>query len=162
MLHTSALRHLRRSVFSVQEGSQRSHISSYLSSQKPSSKWSCRCYTSNNQPLVSSDSAPHGLEELRLPTRLRISALESQVLVESTLEPLVSRAYSQSHVQAPGSELAAAPQVFGFDTEWNISRKVGVSIIQLAPAASPNDVFIIPVRALLLFAQRRLPKLRWF
>ena len=31
------------------------------------------------------------------------------------------------------------------DAEWNMSRHVGVSILQLAPHSTPDSVFILPV-----------------
>lgn len=32
------------------------------------------------------------------------------------------------------------------DAEWDMSRHVGVSILQLAPHSMPDSVFILPVR----------------
>lgn len=31
------------------------------------------------------------------------------------------------------------------DAEWNVSRRVGVSIIQIAPHSDPDTIFVIPV-----------------
>ena len=33
-----------------------------------------------------------------------------------------------------------------FDTEWNVSCRVGVSIIQVSLHSRPNEIYIIPVR----------------
>ena len=33
-----------------------------------------------------------------------------------------------------------------FDAEWNVSHRVGVSIIQVAPHSKPDEIYIIPVR----------------
>jgi hypothetical protein len=31
------------------------------------------------------------------------------------------------------------------DAEWNISRRIGVSILQIAPHSNPDIIFVIPV-----------------
>ncbi|KAH6904672.1 ribonuclease H-like domain-containing protein [Coprinopsis sp. MPI-PUGE-AT-0042] len=117
------------------QGTNRRCLIPHVTPQKPSVRWSIRYYTS---------ASANGLEELKLPAHLRITALETQISLESTLEALVPYSSPGYPAESSGSQIADQ-QVFGFDAEWNISRKVGVSIIQLAPAALPNDVFIIPV-----------------
>lgn len=31
------------------------------------------------------------------------------------------------------------------DAEWNVSRRIGVSILQIAPHSNPDTIFVIPV-----------------
>lgn len=91
------------------------------------------------------DPAARPVEEFKLPPEIRITTLDNQNILEDTLSALTQH---HSHSGAGAPAVPAASPVFGFDAEWNMSRRIGVSIIQLAPSALPKDIFIIPVRAL--------------
>ena len=77
----------------------------------------------------------HGLKALELPHSLRAKVLGTSSLVETTLSSLM----------APLDVDPNHTLCFSLDAEWNISRLMGVSIIQLAPHSDPDSVFIIPV-----------------
>lgn len=79
----------------------------------------------------------YGLKELKLPDSLRTIVLNSQTLVEGVLSSLLSSLDSNEN-----SVLAVS-----LDAEWNVSRHIGVSIIQIAPHSRPDEIYIIPVCA---------------
>ena len=84
----------------------------------------------------------HGLEPLLLPNPVSYSILGTAALVESVLSSLPAPldVYSEAHI------------CVSFDAEWNISRRTGVSIIQIAPHAEWEKIYIIPVRYQLAFS----------
>ena len=77
----------------------------------------------------------YGLKELKLPDSLRTVVLNSPTLVEGVFSSLLSSLDSDKNTVLTVS----------LDAEWNISRCIGVSIIQIAPHSQPNEIYIIPV-----------------
>ncbi|TEB22231.1 hypothetical protein FA13DRAFT_1819084 [Coprinellus micaceus] len=77
----------------------------------------------------------YGREPLSVPTSVRTILLDSPTLVEAALSSLMN-------LIEDGSSTSL---VVGFDAEWNISRGVGVSVIQLMADLHPDEIFIIPV-----------------
>jgi hypothetical protein len=80
--------------------------------------------------------AAYGLTQLELPDSLKITWLGTSELVETTLSSLISVLDLNKHETV----------CISLDAEWNISRRTGVSILQIAPHNVPNIVYIIPVR----------------
>ena len=80
--------------------------------------------------------AAYGLTLLELPDSLKITWLGTSELVETTLSSLISVLDLNKHETV----------CISLDAEWNISRRTGVSILQIAPHNVPNIVYIIPVR----------------
>jgi hypothetical protein len=78
----------------------------------------------------------YGLKELKLPDSLRTIVLDSPTLVEGVLSSLLSSLDLDKN----------AVLAVSLDAEWNVSRHIGVSIIQIAPHSQPNEIYIIPVR----------------
>lgn len=78
--------------------------------------------------------AAYGLEEMKMPTEMRKWNLNTHALIEGKLSPLLDLVDSDAN----------ASLVVGFDAEWNVSRAVGVSWIQLAPE-SVHEIYLIPV-----------------
>ncbi|KAG6849717.1 hypothetical protein H0H93_006014 [Arthromyces matolae] len=75
------------------------------------------------------------LEELVLPAGVDVSFLPNIDLCEKILSPLMT-------------PLDIDPDAYlciSLDAEWNVSRRVGVSILQLAPHSDPDHIFIIPI-----------------
>jgi hypothetical protein len=66
---------------------------------------------------------------------VRVIILESPSLVEGALSAILQ----------PVDLDKKAVLVVSLDAEWNISRQMGVSILQIAPHSRPNEVYIIPV-----------------
>jgi hypothetical protein len=79
--------------------------------------------------------AAHGLKSLTLPTTLKITYLDSASLVQDAFKSLVAMIDSDEQARLCVS----------LDAEWNISRRLGVSVLQIAPHSSPNTIYIIPV-----------------
>ncbi|KAH9478811.1 Werner Syndrome-like exonuclease [Psilocybe cubensis] len=79
--------------------------------------------------------AAHGLTALDLPDDIKVSWLASWDVTESTLAALLSSLDSDSERYLCVS----------LDAEWNLSRKIGVSVIQIAPHSLPNVIYVIPV-----------------
>ncbi|KAJ7624250.1 hypothetical protein DFH06DRAFT_1445903 [Mycena polygramma] len=77
----------------------------------------------------------HGLEALELANNVQIKVLDTPQQVEGVCHPLID-----SLDKDPKT-----PSCVSIDAEWNISRKLGVSVIQLAPHSMPQSIFIIPV-----------------
>jgi hypothetical protein len=77
----------------------------------------------------------HGLETLELPSTLKVEVLGTANLVEAAFSSLM----------APLDNDPNHCICVSMDAEWNISRTVGVSIIQIAPHSDPDIVYIIPV-----------------
>ncbi|KAJ7434171.1 hypothetical protein FB451DRAFT_1379978 [Mycena latifolia] len=77
----------------------------------------------------------HGLESLSLPATVKITYLDSISLVQDAFKSFVAAldADQQAHL------------CVSLDAEWNMSRRVGVSVLQIAPHLSPNTIYIIPV-----------------
>jgi len=80
--------------------------------------------------------AAYGLSALTLPSSMDAMWLSTPELAELAL----------LSVLAPIENNPNAHICVSFDAEWNISRNVGVSIIQIAPHNIPDTIFIIPVR----------------
>jgi hypothetical protein len=80
--------------------------------------------------------AAYGLTLLELPDSLKITWLGTSELVETTLSSLISVLDLNEHANV----------CISLDAEWNLSRRTGVSILQIAPHNVPNVVYIIPVR----------------
>jgi hypothetical protein len=80
--------------------------------------------------------AAHGLNSLNLPTSTCLMVLDTPSLVESVLSSLLSPLDLDENLHLCVS----------LDAEWNVSCRVGVSIIQIAPHSRPDEIYIIPVR----------------
>lgn len=80
--------------------------------------------------------AAHGLQPLSLPSTTTITYLGSIQLVESALLTVL----------APLEDRTDAHLCISVDAEWNVSRTEGVSVLQIAPHSTPNNIYIIPVR----------------
>ena len=79
--------------------------------------------------------AAHGLKALEHPQSLKVQLLGTANLVDAALSPLM----------APLDDDPNHCLCISMDAEWNVSRTMGVSVIQIAPHSEPNSVFIIPV-----------------
>lgn len=77
----------------------------------------------------------HGLKPLSIPNSVTVSVLGNSALVEATLSSMLAPLDLD-----PDSSICVS-----MDAEWNISRRVGVSIIQLAPHSEPSSIYVIPV-----------------
>lgn len=77
----------------------------------------------------------HGLKPLELPKSTKPLILDTPDLVEGVFSSLIQ----------PLDLDPLAFMCIHFDAEWNISRHIGVSIIQISPHFCPNDIYIIPV-----------------
>ncbi|KAK0232270.1 hypothetical protein EDD85DRAFT_970646, partial [Armillaria nabsnona] len=90
-------------------------------------------------PMLSKNLTPiaeaHGLIPFELPSTLSPVILTTAMLIESTLSSLM----------APLDIDKDASLCISFDAEWNVSRTLGVSIIQLAPHQDPPEIFLIPI-----------------
>jgi hypothetical protein len=78
--------------------------------------------------------SPSGLESLDIPANFRIQFLSDSVLVDRILSSFTEQLDNDENTHL----------CISLDAEWNISRTVGVSILQLAPH-SEDTIFIIPV-----------------
>ena len=87
--------------------------------------------TQNLTPVA----AAYGLTLLELPDSLKITWLGTSELVETTLSSLISPLDLSEHSNV----------CISLDAEWNLSRRTGVSILQIAPHNDSNVVYIIPV-----------------
>lgn len=81
--------------------------------------------------------AAYGLQPLEIPDSVKVHYLSAPDLVEAALSPLLEL------LDPVDSSLCIS-----IDAEWNISRTIGVSILQIAPHSDPNSIFIIPVRGM--------------
>ena len=79
--------------------------------------------------------AAYGLEPLALPLTLKISYLHSMKLTEKAIPSLFFEL----------TEDETSYLNISIDAEWNVSQKIGVSILQLAVHSDPNMILIIPV-----------------
>ncbi|KAF5379066.1 hypothetical protein D9615_005940 [Tricholomella constricta] len=77
----------------------------------------------------------YGLKSISLPDTVKISILDTPELTESTL----------ASIMAPLDLNSDAHLCVSLDAEWNLSRRVGVSVLQTAPHSEPDSIFIIPV-----------------
>ena len=77
----------------------------------------------------------HGLKSFELPKNLKVEILGTSSVVEAVLSSLMAPLDND-----PNQFLCIS-----LDAEWNTTRTVGVSIIQIAPHSEPDLVFIIPV-----------------
>jgi hypothetical protein len=77
----------------------------------------------------------HGLKTFELPKNLKVEILGTSSIVEAILSSLMAPLDND-----PNQYLCIS-----LDAEWNTSRTVGVSIIQIASHSEPDSVFIIPV-----------------
>lgn len=77
----------------------------------------------------------HGLQPLELPPTTKLLVLDTPALVEGIFSSLM----------APIDANDSAFMCVHFDAEWNISRNVGVSIVQISPHSCPDNIYIIPV-----------------
>ena len=82
--------------------------------------------------------AAHGLDPLVLPSTANIQVLGMAALVDGVLSSLL----------APLDNDPEMSLCVSLDAEWNVSRTIGVSILQIAPHLDPNLVYIIPVSIL--------------
>ncbi|KAG6809744.1 hypothetical protein H0H92_014893, partial [Tricholoma furcatifolium] len=80
-------------------------------------------------------SAAHGLKPLTMPSTVHLNFLPNSDLCEKALSSLM----------APLDIDPNAHLCISIDAEWNTSRRVGVSILQLAPHSDQDNIFIIPV-----------------
>ena len=79
--------------------------------------------------------AAYGLMALELPPTTNISWLGTPELTESTFSSIMA-----SVDLDPDEHLCIS-----LDAEWNISRRIGVSIMQIALHSQPDIIYIIPV-----------------
>ena len=77
----------------------------------------------------------HGLKPFELSTALKVQILVTPSHVEAVLSPLLT----------PLDDDPNHCLCISLDAEWNVSRTVGVSILQIAPHSEPDSVYIIPV-----------------
>jgi len=77
----------------------------------------------------------HGLKPFELSTALKIEILATPSRVEAILSPLMT----------PLDDDPNHCLCISLDAEWNVSRTVGVSILQITPHSEPDTVYIIPV-----------------
>ncbi|KAK7025856.1 hypothetical protein R3P38DRAFT_3531780 [Favolaschia claudopus] len=77
----------------------------------------------------------HGLKPIKLATDVKVVQLGSFQLCQDAFSSLIGPLDSDPSIQICAS----------FDAEWNVSRKVGVSIVQIAPHSKPDTIYIIPV-----------------
>ncbi|KAJ7828670.1 ribonuclease H-like domain-containing protein [Mycena olivaceomarginata] len=77
----------------------------------------------------------HGLQPLELPKSLQVKSLDTPQQLEGICSSLMALLDGD-----PKAHLSLS-----LDAEWNISRKVGVSVVQIAPHPTPDSIFIIPV-----------------
>jgi hypothetical protein len=80
------------------------------------------------------------LESLDIPPNFRIQFLSDPDLVDKIFSSFTDQLDSDDSMHL----------CISIDAEWNISRTVGVSILQLAPH-SEDTIFIIPVSTLARF-----------
>ncbi|KAJ6558917.1 hypothetical protein B0H10DRAFT_1967203 [Mycena sp. CBHHK59/15] len=78
--------------------------------------------------------AAHGLKSLSLPAELTVTLLDSAQLVQDAFTALIGPLDSDKSAHICAS----------FDAEWNMSRQVGISILQIALHSRPNTIYIIP------------------
>lgn len=83
----------------------------------------------------------HGLKTLTLAPETTIVILQRATLIESVLASIIAvlKTSPSAHV------------LVSFDAEWNMTRRVGGSILQLAPHSFPNKIYIIPVAFIFIF-----------
>lgn len=79
--------------------------------------------------------AAYGLKPLECPDDLQVHILSALFLVESVLSSLM----------APIDHEPNGYTCISIDAEWNVSRRNGVSVVQLAPHSDPNSIYIVPV-----------------
>ncbi|KAK7016160.1 hypothetical protein R3P38DRAFT_2786521 [Favolaschia claudopus] len=79
--------------------------------------------------------AAHGFCPLEIPDSISIQFLGTSALIDAALSPLTAVLDAD-----PDAHLSIS-----IDAEWNMSRKIGVSILQLAPHSESDSIFIIPV-----------------
>jgi hypothetical protein len=99
---------------------------------KPLLKFAFPSLFENLTPIA----AAHGLDSLHLPASISLMVLDTPNLVEGVLSSLLSPLDLHEDMYLCVS----------LDAEWNVSRRVGVSIIQIAPHSRPDEIYIIPVR----------------
>jgi hypothetical protein len=92
--------------------------------------------------------AAYGLSELKLLDSTHAAWLSTPELTELALFSVLLP------IENPEAHICVS-----FDAEWNISRNVGVSIIQIAPHTMPDTIFIIPVSFSLSLRYERCNKL---
>ncbi|KAK4700876.1 hypothetical protein P7C70_g5367, partial [Phenoliferia sp. Uapishka_3] len=85
--------------------------------------------------------AAHGLKELAIPASVKISTLTSISDVERLVGCIVSPLLD---INRP-----AAHVLVSVDAEWNLSRTVGCSLLQVAPHDMPEQIFLIPLHKLI-------------
>lgn len=75
-----------------------------------------------------------GMDTLQCPSDMDIVHLRSAHLAEMALGSLI-----------PPDGEEANPLTVSIDAEWNISRTVGISILQILLHSAPNTVYIVHV-----------------
>src|SRR6267154_3427404 len=85
----------------------------------------------NTTPIA----AAYGLQSFNRPSSVKITVLSSSELVETVIGSFSSALDLDAN----------AHQCWHMDTEYNISRKVGVSILTLSPESDPNSIYLLPV-----------------
>ena len=86
----------------------------------------------NLAPVPSKEKLP----PLSLSTSHSITVLETAALIDATIASLLDPTISSND---------GPPLCVSLDAEWNISRTVGVSTLQLLFHSHPNEIYIIPV-----------------
>jgi hypothetical protein len=79
--------------------------------------------------------AAHGLRSLTLPTSIQVTYLDSLSLAQDAFKPLIAHLDSNTDQHC----------CISLDAEWNVSRRIGVSVLQIAPHVFPDTIFVIPV-----------------
>lgn len=87
--------------------------------------------------------AAYGLAPLELPDNVAVRILESHALVEGVLSSVMASLDLDKNLHLCVS----------LDAEWNVSRCIGILILQLLLHSDPHVVSLIPVRQNLNYAQ---------
>ena len=94
----------------------------------------------NLAPVPSKEQLP----PLSLSTSHSITVLETAALIDATIASLLDPTISSNDGPTISSN-DGPPLCVSLDAEWNISRTVGVSTLQLLFHSHPNEIYIIPV-----------------
>lgn len=87
---------------------------------------------------VAPTAAAYGLQSFSRPDHIKTIILSSSELAETVIS-----SFSAALDLSPDTH-----QCWHMDTEYNISRKVGVSVLTLSPESEPDKIYILPVSTL--------------
>ena len=80
----------------------------------------------------------HGLKQLELPASMKVILLGTHSLAEAAFASLLAP-LDNTNTDDEGSLCVS------LDAEWNMSRTIGISVLQIAPHSLPDIIYIIPV-----------------